>query len=319
MTETYYDILGIPETSTQEDIKRAYRKLAIKYHPDKSHSSTADKFNEITKAYETLYPIDSRKEYDNRFEVKNTTNKKVLVGSDLKIAIQVKAIDIVRGLKKAVVIKRKEPCSKCDGTGSVLKKIKKCVYCSGTGYPGFSVLMGQKKKCTYCSGIGHLPDGDKCSNCKGTAQVFKIVRHEIKLDPFSYQFVIPEAGNFPVGKGKAGNLIIDVELDPDPKYAIKGLNISGKLNISPAQAVLGDDIDLKVFDKTICFHIPSGTQDQTIVEQEKCGITYEDKTGVFKALINVIIPNILSEKEKKLYQELLKIEKESPCLTALTF
>jgi molecular chaperone DnaJ len=318
MTENFYVILGIPETSTQEEIRKAYRKLAVKYHPDKSQNPNADKFNEITKAYDVLSDEEKRKIYDKKFEVKSPV-KKMPVGADLKVSIQIKAIDMVRGSRKAVVIKRKEPCPKCEGTGSVLKKTKKCVYCNGSGYQGFSLLLGQKKKCPYCGGVGQLPDGDKCPNCKGSTQILKTIRHEIKLNPFSYQFVISEAGNFPVGKGKAGDLIIDLELEQDPKYKIKGLNITSMIEISPAQAILGDVINLKVFDKTVCLHVPPGTKVNDVIEQENCGISHEGKIGIFKTIVNIAIPSILSEKEKQLYQELLNIEKEISCPTVLTF
>jgi molecular chaperone DnaJ len=319
MAETYYEILGISEDSSQEDIKKAYRKLAIKYHPDKNHDPNTENFNKITKAYDVLSDEEKKKECDKKTEVKQAPYKKARVGQDLRVTIQIKTVDIAQGSKKAVVIKRKEPCPQCDGTGSALKKIKKCVFCNGTGFQGLSLILGQKKKCSYCGGISWLPEGEKCPGCKGVSQIQKVVRHEIKLNPFSNQITIPEAGNFPLGKGKPGSLIIDLEIEEDPKYRIKGLNILGTVDISPAQAVLGDDIELKVFDKIVCLHVPSGTKVQDIIEQEKCGITYEDKTGVFKATINIAIPTIVSAKEKSLYQELLNIEKESSWPTALTF
>jgi molecular chaperone DnaJ len=305
LVESYYDILNIPETSSIEDIQKAYHKLAIKYHPDKSHSDAND-FNRITKAYEILSDEEKRKEYDRKFEISVPRDQ---IGSDLRVSIKVKAIDIAHGIRKAIVIKRKEPCLQCAGTGSVTKKQKSCIYCAGTGYQGFPFLLGQRKRCSSCKGTGKLPDGDKCPNCKGSSQILKRVQHEIELNPYTDQITISGSGNYPIGKGKAGNLIVEVEIEQDPKYKIKGLNITGSVDISPVQAILGDRIELNVFNRIIDLNIPKGAQNQQIVEQEKDGISYDKKTGSFRATINIVTPTIISEKERSLYQELLEIEK----------
>jgi molecular chaperone DnaJ len=319
MTENCYDILGIPEGSDLQEIKRAYRSLAKKFHPDKNHNPDTANFNKVTEAYDTLSDAEKRKEHDSHISREKPHKSHIPSGSDLKIAIHASALDIIRGVKKIVVTKRKCPCPTCDGTGSASKKIKKCVYCNGTGWQGLSLLLGQKRKCPYCIGIGFLPDGEKCKKCLGMHQIIETLRHEITLNPISNYIVIPDAGNYPIGQGKPGDLIVELNITQDHRYNIQGLNIETVLSISPAQAVLGDDLPLHIFDRQINFHIPSGTGDRDIIEQENCGVSYEGKTGMLRARIKIEIPKIISEKEKELYKELLNTEKEQPWPTVLTF
>jgi molecular chaperone DnaJ len=287
----------------------------MKYHPDKSGSS--DKFREITKAYEILCNEERKKVHDAVL-TKHDHTRFVLYGTDLKISIKVHAFELIQSVKKLVIIKRKRPCLTCEGTGSATKKTKKCVYCDGTGLQGLALIMGQKKRCAYCGGVGSMPEGDKCENCKGERLILETIKQEIVLNPLSNPIVIPASGNYPL-KGRPGNLIVNLEIIQDPLFKIQGLDIETIVNISSAQAVLGDDILLNIFNRRVMLHVPSGTTHHTIIEQENCGISYKNKTVVLKAIIKIEIPKILSDKERFLYQELLNVEKEASWLTALKF
>jgi len=318
MIQNCYETLGISENANEDKIKKAFRRLAMKYHPDKNGSS--DKFREITEAYEILCNEERKKTHDSILAKHTHTRPDIaLSGTDLKIFIRVHTLEMIKSVKKIVVIKRKCPCPVCEGTGSSLKKTKKCIYCDGTGLQGLALIMGQKKRCTYCGGVGTMPEGEKCENCKGEQLILETIKREIILDPLSNYIIVPASGNYPLKKGPPGNLIVNLEVIQDPTFKTHGLNIETVINISPAQAILGDDISLNVFDRKIMLHIPPGTTNQTVIEQENCGISYKNKTGLLKILVNIEIPKILSDKEKSLYQELLNMEKEASWLTALSF
>lgn len=311
---TYYDILEISSDSSESEIKRAYRKLSIKYHPDKNPDKTSkEKFQEIKEAYETLKDPDLKEKYDKTLFPK-AKKKKIKKGNDLKITINVTLEDLIQERKRHIVTQRKGLCPACNGTGSVLKKIKKCRFCNGTGLQGFALVMGNYKDCTHCLGAGNLPDGDKCLKCKGSGLYRETIRHEIKLNPMSDYFVLKDKGNF-CYCGKAGDLIIELNIKKDPNYHINGRNISGNIKISPAQAVLGDTLNLNVFSKRTKIDIPAGIQNKQVIEMENGGITYKNKTGKFIGTIIIDIPQIVSNEEKKLYQKILNLERKNVCRT----
>lgn len=310
MVKNYYDILGVSENATQKEIQRAYHKLAVRYHPDKNPDNldAEMKFREISEAYEILKDIDRREEHDSQPSKFRNFKK----GENLKISISVTRLEMIECAKKIIVIKRKGFCKTCDGTGSTSKILEKCVYCNGTGLHGLSLVLGTKKKCTYCKGLGNIPTGDKCTTCNGTALVNEIIHHPIFLNPTKEIINIPRLGNCQL-KSPPGDLIVSLSIIEDPNYQVVGLNVIGRIYISPAQAVLGDTLDLKVYKERVILRISPGVQNGKEIEFKGKGISYKRNIGNFKAIIYIKIPAIITETEKILYKKLLKFEKEAPC------
>jgi len=302
--KNYYDILGISEYASDGEVKKAYRKIAIESHPDKNPGNKkAEVFREATEAYETLKDKVKRARYDRKAPFKKK-RKSARRGTDLRIKLNLNREDLVYQKKQLILIKRRGLCPQCNGTGSTLRKLKECRFCSGTGLQGFALVMGNKKRCTHCDGAGSYPEGEKCSKCKGMALVTETIHHEIKLNPLSEHFTLKDLGNCSFC-GETGDLIVELYIKENPNYLVRGLNITKKIQISPAQAILGNTLDLDVFKKKLKIKIPSGIQNKHIIEIEKGGITYKGRTGFFRAEINVIIPAVITEKEKNLYREIL--------------
>jgi molecular chaperone DnaJ len=324
MLENHYETLGVSRDASEDDIKKAYRKIAIKYHPDKKPGNKVaeEMFQEATEAYEILKDPRKRKKYDSQFswaQPKPKTEKPKKKGTDLRINVKVRRAELVRGAERLIITKRKGFCKKCEGTGSLERKTKKCVYCNGTGLQGFSLALGERKKCQYCKGAGKTPVGLLCFDCKGTAVATEIIRRKIALHPLmARSTVLTGLGNCCFG-GVPGELFIDLDIIEDSDYKVDWLDIEGKVKISPAQAVLGDSIKLTVFDLDIIVEIPPGTRNGDFIEMKNAGITYDGKTGYFKAVVYINIPLILSKEEKELYQKLLQIEKETPWPKIMSF
>jgi curved DNA-binding protein len=136
------------------------------------------------------------------------------------------------------------------------------------------------------------------------------VRQTINLTPFSDVFVLEGQGHRLVS-GERSNLIIEINTPTAGKFSIKGLNISTFLNISPAQAILGDTVEIPVFNRKVPVRIPSGVQHgQTLVE-ENGGIIFKNRSGTLKVRLNIVIPQIISQEEEALYRRLSQLEKES--------
>lgn len=318
----HYDTLGIPRNASEEQIKRAYRKIAVKFHPDKKQGNKVaeEMFREATEAYEVLKDPEKKKRYDSGFARPKTKIKVVKRrGSDLKVCVKVSRADLVRGIERIIVIKRKGKCKSCDGTGSIDRKIKKCTYCDGTGLAGFSLALGKRKRCLYCKGVGAQPAGIKCFDCKGTSLTPETIRRRITLDPLTVRStVLRDLGNHCFA-GVPGNLMVDLDIIEDPNYKVDNLNVTGKIKISPAQAVLGDSVKLSVFGKAFSIKIPPGIHNGDAVDMHNAGITYREKTGDFKVTVYINIPTIITDQEKELYQKILQIEKETPWPKTLNF
>lgn len=313
MSETYYDILSISPDASEEEIKEAFRKIAIKYHPDKNPDDKAEEiFRKAHEAYLILKDHRLREIYDKKNQKQPPKRERFRRGTDLKIKIKAKREDLIQCKKKLIVTERKGFCPDCNGTGSANKKLKKCIYCDGTGLQGFALVMGNIRRCLYCEGAGWKPDGDKCPKCKGTALVTETVRHEIILNPISRHFKINRLGNC-CFKGKPGDLFIDIDVKENPLYKTNRLDVSGYIKITPAQAVLGDIIHLTVFNKNIEIKILPGTQHNATIKVKNGGITYKNETGSFYVIVKIKIPLIISKEEKEIYMKIFNIEKEIPC------
>ena len=147
----------------------------------------------------------------------------------------------------------------------------------------------------------------------------EIIRRKITLHPLiARSTVLTGLGKWCVGGGP-GELFIDLDIIEDPDYKVDWLNIEGKIKISPAQAVLGDTVKLTVFDKDLIIKIPPATRNDHVIEMKNAGITYDGKTGYFKAIVYINIPLTLSREEKELYQKILRIEKETPWPKIMSF
>ena len=302
----YYEVLGITRDASDDDIKKAFRKLVKIHHPDKDNSSGASqKIKEIYEAYSVLK--NKREEYNKRFETESENVKK---GPDLTVVINAKAVELVKCVSKHIIIKRQGLCSDCGGTGALSRRVKKCIYCGGTGYQGLSVILRQKKKCLFCSGNTVAPDGPVCVKCGGKGLVEEILREKIELNPLSFTIILPGKGHYSLGSKIPGNCVIDVITEQHPNYFIRGLNIESQVTISPVQAIIGDSIDLTFFDRKVELKVPSGIKDGQYIFKKNAGLTLGHRMGYLKIRVNVIIPQIITEREKELYQEILLMEKE---------
>jgi len=315
----HYEILGVPKFSQIKEIKRAYRRLAFLYHPDKNDKDKSAKFREATEAYEFLSDDEKKEEYDlslkgeSAFSILKDALKgqkrKTKKGLDLKISLQVNTEDIVLQKKKGFIFNRNGKCPNCSGTGSLTTKRIDCPACSSGGTLSF-IFSVTKTTCSSCDGIGTIPE-ITCPSCKGSGIKEEKIRKEIQLTPLiTESVVIHENGHYPKGGGIPGNLFVNIQVERHPVYTLRKLDVRRMLEISPAQAVLGDIVACHFFGRTINVMIPAGSHDGDSIDLEGEGLSYENKKGFFSARIKIKIPHNISEKEKSLYNEILTIEKE---------
>ena len=307
--KNYYDILGVPPDASDEVIKKAYYKLTMKYHPDKTRDKkTVDHFRHVVEAYETLKDPEKKVAYDKK--PPNVKAVRQRQGTNINLNLKINASDIANETIKNIITTRQTHCPDCAGTGGTSKILKPCLKCSGTGMDLIASVMGQKKICQVCKGFGDYTENLDCRKCGGAGLVPESINRQLKISrDFQPSLVIPKSGNLPQGGNLPGDLIVTLTIEKMSHFEIDGKNIKGPLRISPATAVLGDTIFIDVFGDAVKVIVPAGAKHGDTIQKEGAGISKGNKKGSLYLKVIIDIPKKISNEEKALYTQLLKIQK----------
>ena len=296
----YYSILGVNKNASQEEIKKAYKKLAIKYHPDKNQGNkeAEEKFKEVNEAYSVLSDDEKRKQYDNPdfngsfdfdlndfmnhfhggmggfgfnpFEDMFSEREHQKIGSDVKVKLGITIEDVKNGLKKKIRYKCIIPCATCNGTGKTNRSEERiCQHCHGTGkivqtQRNCMMTMQRIEECPYCNGTGKIVT-NPCPNCHGNGMVEGKQECDIDVPKGLYtgmQFVVKGKGNYAGTDGICGNLIVEVEVLNHDKFERNGSDLYFLIEIPVLDAMTGCKVDVYDIDgNKMEAVIPSGTED----------------------------------------------------------
>lgn len=348
MNKDYYNILEVDKNATKDEIKKAYRKLSKKYHPDVSKEVESEaKFKEVSEAYDILSNDEKKDNYDrygtsdgpsggfggfggfgggfnmedifgqfgnifgNKGRGRNQNNKKK--GSDLRIKVSLNIHDIINGVVKNLKYKRQAKCEPCNGKGG--NDVKKCTTCKGSGEivteqnSPFGIIQ-QSHSCNSCNGTGEEVL-NKCNYCNGLGTQVKEQSVEVEIPKGvgnGMQMKMSGFGNY-IRSGEDGDLIIIFDEIRDSYFRRDAGNIIIDKEISIIDATIGAVIVVKTPRGDVNITIEAGTQVGKVIRVNGKGI--EDiNYGMGSLIINIIIkiPKSITEEEKNILTNLRNSE-----------
>lgn len=340
----YYQVLGVNKDASADDIKRAYRRLAMKYHPDKNPGNKAEaevKFKECAEAYEVLSDPEKRKQYDqfghaglrgasmhdfSRMDVQDIGSMFADIfgfgdmgrrgsrragpvrGYDLETTVELTLNDIAGGVEKTIEFTRQDICAECSGNGSAKGAAPgRCPSCNGTGQVARGGGFFQMvSTCPQCRGEGHIIT-NPCKTCRGTGRIPKrrIVNIKIPAGVHEGQGIrVADEGEPGRSGGPRGDLYCYVKIKPHEFLQRDGNDLVAVVPISFTQAALGTTIDVPSLNGSKQLKIPPGTQYGSIFRIRGQGLPDIRTKRTGDQLVQVVIETPVKLNEKQ--EELLR-------------
>lgn len=298
----YYEVLGISKSASKDDIKKAYRKLSKKYHPDiNKETDAAEKFKEVKEAYEILSDDQKRAQYDqfghtdpnqgfggggdfggfggfedifNTFFGGGSRRRDPNAprqGADLQYTMTVSFEEAAFGKETDIEIPREETCETCHGTGAKPgTSPETCTHCHGTGQLNIeqNTPFGRivnRKTCHYCNGTGKEIK-HKCATCGGMGKVKKRRKIHVKIPAGiddGQQLRMAGQGEAGINGGPAGDLYVVFHVRSHEFFEREGDDIYCETPLTFVQAALGDELEVPTLHGKVKLKIPAGTQTGT--------------------------------------------------------
>lgn len=306
----YYEILGVAQDANENEIKARYRKLALKYHPDRNPGDheAEEKFKEASEAYEVLHDPNKRKIYNQYghaglegsgfsgfsgfedifsnfgdifedffgFGRGRRSRSAAQRGADLRYDLVLDFMDAVFGTETKIQITKMESCKTCGGTGCKAGTYPEtCSMCNGIGQvsrnQGFFTI---RTTCPQCHGEGKsIPN--PCSDCRGTSQIRRKKEVSVKIPPgvdTGSRLRLTGEGEGGMKGGPPGDLYVFIRVKPHDFFQRDNLEVFCQVPISFVQAALGDEIQIPTLDGEENLKIPRGTQPGDIFKLRGQGI-----------------------------------------------
>lgn len=338
MAKDYYEILGVAKGASKDEIKKAFRKKAHQYHPDKDGGDEA-KFKEANEAYSVLSDERKRSQYDTYgqagpqaqgaggfggfqqgvdFDMGDIFGDffgggrtRVKKGRDISIDLQVSFKESVLGTDRKINLTKTGACDDCEGEGGGKDTDwTVCSKCNGAGKVNEarqSVLgtFNSVRECDVCHGKGKIPT-DKCKGCGGVGIQRKNDEVTIKIPGGinNGEMIRLTGGGEFVSDGMPGDLYIKIHVQSDPTFRKEGSNVVMDLKVKLTDALLGATYTVNTLDGSLKVKIPAGIAHGEILKVKGKGVATQGRRGDLMIKVKIDIPNKLSRKAKEIIKKL---------------
>lgn len=345
-----YEVLGVKKDASVDDIKKAYRQLALKYHPDRNpgDQDADQRFKEAAEAYEVLSDRDKRARYDryghaglegaavhdfqsaddimSAFsdifggglfgDLFGERKRGPRPGADLLMKLEIELVESARGTTRTVEVNRQDPCTECRGTGARKGTTPTtCNYCGGRGQVvqarGFFQVA---TTCPACGGDG-VRITDPCPKCRGAGRTPVTVQLQVDVPPgveSGMWLQLRNQGEAGDPGAPRGNLRIHILVRKHPFFERRRNDLFTQVPISYAQAALGADVEVPTLDGPESLTVPRGTQSGEVLRIKGRGMPDLGGRGRGDELVEVVVetPRHLTARQEELLREFAEIEHE---------
>src|SRR5713101_10411 len=330
MKRDYYEILGVSRSATEDDVKKAYRKLALKYHPDRNpedRHEAEERFKEISEAYQVLSDPERRTLYDrfghaafaqgapggagfdfggnfediigdlfgDFFGTSRTRGGRTRArrGQDMRYDLEITFEEAAFGCEKTIAVPRLSSCETCGGRGAKPgTSPRTCPQCRGSGQVRFQQgFFSIAKTCGHCNGQGTII-ANPCPSCEGSGVQRRTHQLNIKVPP--------------------GDLYVVLSVREHPLFVREGNDVVCEVPLSFAQAALGVEIEVPTLEGKARVKMPAGTQSGQVFTLEGRGIPDLNGYGRGDEVTRVIVemPRKLSPRQRELLEEFARLSGE---------
>jgi molecular chaperone DnaJ len=346
----YYETLGVKKGASEEEVKKAYRKLARKWHPDANpgDDSAEERFKEVQEAYSVLSDPEKRKQYDAggmlggdgfRFD---PSSFRTNVGSfgdilsdifgrggpgartvrqpgrDLETEVHLSFAQAINGTEISVNVPIEAACPTCNGTGAKPgTSVKTCPRCGGRGVETEGQgMFSISQPCSLCGGRGTVIE-DPCPTCKGSGHTHQTKRYRVKVPAGvreGSRIKLAGKGEPGFGGGPAGDLYVVTHVSPSAVFKRRGDNLEVEVPITIVEAVTGGTVEVPTLGGTKKIRVPAGTRDGSV--QRLRGEGPAQLSGRGRGDIHyrfrIEVPKSLTEEQQQAVEELSKVMNGNP-------
>jgi molecular chaperone DnaJ len=340
----YYEVLGVSRTAGDPEIKSAYRKLALKHHPDRNPGSkeAEDKFKEAAEAYAVLADEDKRRLYDRfghaglgtagaGFDPSVFTGMEDILGglgdiygfgdifggarrrgpqrgADLRYDLEISFEESARGAETSIQIPRQEPCETCHGSGAAPgSKPTSCPQCHGRGQVrSQSGFFTMVRTCGQCRGTGSIIT-KPCTACRGAGRVQKERKLTVRIPPgiaTGQRLRLGGEGEAGPSGGPAGDLYVVIHVQDHPFFQRDGNDLFCEIPLNYPTLAMGGEIRIPTLEGEEAFPVPEGTQSGTTFSLRGRGMP--DVTGRGRGNLMVTVKVVTPKKLTREQKKLLE-------------
>jgi len=340
----YYEVLGVPRNASDQEIKSAYRRLALKHHPDRNpgDAQAEERFKEAAEAYGVLGDPDKRRRYDaygqaglgggaQGFDPTIFADFSDILGdffgfgdafgrrrgprrgADLRYNLDVSFEEAAFGMQTQLRIPRAERCAACSGSGAAPgTHPTSCPTCRGSGQVTFQQgFFSVARTCSHCRGSGRIVS-EPCNTCRGQGQVPIERTLQIQIPAGvdnGSQLRIGGEGEPGALGGPSGDLYVVLRVADHAFFKRDGTHLVCEMPVGVAQAALGATIEVPTLDGAKAkLNLPEGTQSGTVLKLRGQGIPALGGRGRgdLHVLVRVVVPKHLNAEQRRLFEQLAK-------------